>query len=303
MERVSERNQLRQSGLAQVHDSAQEARDQVSALLAPPVLLQQHEAEPLFESVDALQRRRGSARLKARGLRIAGAVPFGYDADPRSKQFVPNAIESVVVKWLFEQAAAGRTPADIADDANANGWRTKERVARRSAKAFGVNLWTACQVIATLRNPVYLSLFREKHDLRIGHHDPIITHALFAAAVAQLETHRTREPGKQYTIDWPLKGRIVCAVCERPMSPQTIRYRNFIYRYYRCRSTAGGRKPCGHQVSAPAIENSIEANVTQQPGQGSPIGDLIEVVMWDYRDSSVRVRLLPPVEAEQAQGR
>ncbi|MBM3812459.1 MAG: recombinase family protein [Acidimicrobiia bacterium] len=243
------------------------------------------------------------ARLKARGQRIAGAVPFGYDADPRSKQLVPSANESAVVKWLFEQAAAGRTPAEIADDANANGWRTKERVARRSAKAFGGNLWTARQVIATLRNPVYLGLFREKHDLRIGHHDPIVTHDLFAAAAAQLKARRTREPGKQYAIDWPLKGRIVCAVCERPMSPHTIRYRNSIYRYYRCRSTGGGRKPCGHQVSAPAIENSIEANVSQQLGQRSPIWDLIEVVMWDYRDSSVRVRLLPPVEAEQAQGR
>lgn len=211
------------------------------------------------------------ARLKARGLRIAGAVPLGYDADPRSKQLVPNADESEVVKWLFEQAAAGRTPAEIADDANANGWRTKERTARRTAKTRGGNLWTARQVIATLRNPVYLGLFREKHDLRIGHHGPIVTHDLFVAAAAQLEARRTREPGKQYTIDWPLKGRIVCAVCERPMSPHTIRYRNFIYRYYRCRSTAGGRKPCGRQVSAPAIENSVEANVSRRLGQGSPI--------------------------------
>lgn len=83
----------------------------------------------------------------------------------------------------------------------------------------GGNLWTARQVIATLWNWVYLGLFCEKHDLRIGHHDPIVTHDLFAAAAAQLEARRTREPGKQFTIDWPLKGRIVCAVCERPMSP------------------------------------------------------------------------------------
>lgn len=242
------------------------------------------------------------ARLKARGLRIAGAVPFGYDADPCSKQLVPNANESVVVKWLFEQAAAGRRPAEIADEANANGWRTKDRATRWTAETCGGNLWTARQVIATLRNPAYLGLFREKQDFRIGHHDPIVTHELFAAA-AQLNARRAREPGKQYMIDWPLKGRIVCAVRERPMSPHTIRYRSFIYRYYRCRSTAGGRKPCGHQVSGPAIENSIEANVSQQRGQRSPIWDLIEVVMWDYRDSSVRVRLLPPAEAEQPRGR
>ena len=102
----------------------------------------------------------------------------------------------------------------------------------------GGNPWTARQVIATLRNPVYLGLFREKHDFRIGHYEPIVTHELFGAAGAQLEARRTREPGKRYMIDWPLKGRIVCAACERPMCPQTIRYRNVLYRYYRCRSTA-----------------------------------------------------------------
>lgn len=243
------------------------------------------------------------ARLKARGLRIAGAVPFGYDADPRSKQLVPSANESAVVKWLFEQAAAGRTPAEIAEDANANGWRTKERVARRSAKACGGNLWTARQVIATLRNPVYLGLFREKHDFRIGHHEPIVTHELFGAAAAQLEARRTREPGKRYMIDWPLKGRIVCAACERPMSPQTIRYRNVLYRYYRCRSTAGGRPPCGHQVSAPAIENSVEVTVSQRLGQESQIWDLLDVVIYDHRDGGVRVRVLPAVEGEHGAGR
>lgn len=241
------------------------------------------------------------ARLKARGLRIAGAVPFGYDADPRSKQLVPNANESVVVNWLFEQAAAGRRPAEIADEANANGWRTKERAARRTAKTCGGNLWTARQVIATLRNRAYLGLFREKQDFRIGHHDPIVTHELFAAAAAQLKARRTREPGKQYTIDWPLKGRIVCAVCERPLSPHTIRYRNFIYRYYRCRSTAGGRKPCGLQVSAQNIEEAVcrelraLRGVSVEPRQ---IRDHVESIVYDPRDQSVRARFIPGPESE-----
>jgi hypothetical protein len=95
-------------------------------------------------------------------------------------------------------------------------------------------------VIATLRNPVYLGLFRDKGDFRIGHHEAIVTHELFVAVSAQLEAHRTRRPGTRYQIDWPFKGRITCAVCGTPMSPHTIRYRNFIYRYYRCCWTAGG---------------------------------------------------------------
>jgi len=108
------------------------------------------------------------ARLKARGMRIAGAVPFGYDADLRTKQLVPNIGESAVVRWMFEQAAAGQTPSEIADGANVKGWRTKEHTDRRTGTRRGGNPWTARQVIATLRNPVYLGLFRENMISRLA---------------------------------------------------------------------------------------------------------------------------------------
>lgn len=239
------------------------------------------------------------ARLKARGLRIGGAVPFGYTADPRSKQLVPSGSEAGVVKWMFEEAAGGRTPAEIADTANARGWRTKEIVARRTGKRHGGNLWTARQVIATLRNPVYVGLFREKHDFRSGHHEAIVTHEQFAAVAAQLETRRTRAPRRHYHIDWPLKGRITCAICGRPMSPHTIRYRNFLYLYYRCRSTQGGRRPCGHQVSAPVIEAAILQNVEALRGLDTKqIRDRVESVVYDHRDHSVRATVIPPTEPD-----
>jgi hypothetical protein len=91
---------------------------------------------------------------------------------------------------MFEKAAE-RTPAEIADAANAKGWRTKRMTNRRTATQRGGNLWTARQVIDTLRNPVYLGLLRDKDDLRIGHHEAIVTHELFAAAAAQLDARRT----------------------------------------------------------------------------------------------------------------
>lgn len=48
------------------------------------------------------------ARLKARRLRFAGGVPFGYDADARTKQFIPNETEAAIVRWMFAEAAAGQ---------------------------------------------------------------------------------------------------------------------------------------------------------------------------------------------------
>jgi site-specific DNA recombinase len=243
------------------------------------------------------------ARLKARGLRIAGAIPFGYTADPRTKQLISSADEAAVVKWMFEQAAAAKTPAEIADATNSRGWLTKERTQRRTDKRHGSNQWTARQVIATLRNPVYLGLFRDKGDFRIGHHEAIVSHELFAAVASQLEARRTRTPGKRHQIDWQLKGRITCAVCGRPMSPNTIRYRNVLYRYYRCRSTAGGRRPCGHQVSAPAIEGALLQNLAllwRVRLDEKELRDHVESVVYDYRDQSIRAKVIPPPEPDAA---
>ena len=117
--------------------------------------------------------------------------------------------------------------------------------------------------------------------MRFGKHDPIVTSDVFAAAAAQLGARRTRTPGKRYKIDWPLKGHV-------------------LYRNYRCRSTAGGREPCGHQVSAQAIETSVEVNVTEQLGRESQIWELIDVVVYYHRDGGIRVRVMPSVDGDNA---
>ena len=85
------------------------------------------------------------------------------------------------------------------------------------------------------------------------------------------------------------------------MSPHTIRYRICLYRYYRCRSTVGGRKPCGCQVSAPAIEGALQQNLEPLWGlrlDAKQIQDHVESVVYDHRDQKVRVKVIPPPEPD-----
>ena len=81
------------------------------------------------------------------------------------------------------------------------------------------------------------------------------------------------------------------------MSPHTIRYRNCLYRYYRCRSTVGGRRPCGCQVSAPAIEGALQQNLELLWGlrlDARQIRDHVESVVYDHRDQKIRAKVVPP---------
>ena len=53
------------------------------------------------------------AYLKKHGRRLAGPVPYGYDADPATRQLIPNQSEARRVRAIFKRAANGQTPSEI----------------------------------------------------------------------------------------------------------------------------------------------------------------------------------------------
>lgn len=78
-----------------------------------------------FEREMMIERLRDAHAVhRARGERSAGAVPFGYVADAASKQLVPDARAGDAVAWMFELAADGSTPLEIATRTNRRRIRT-----------------------------------------------------------------------------------------------------------------------------------------------------------------------------------
>ncbi len=229
------------------------------------------------------------AQLKARRLRFADGVPFGYDSDERTRQLKPNEKEATVVRWMFSEASSGRKPSEIADAANARGYRTK---------APGGGPWSARQVLATLRNPVHVGMLKDGRSFRLGCHPAIVSHELFGSAGNELDKRRTRhEKSMRYGPMWPLKGKLECGGCGRPLSPHGTRRGNKVYRYYRCRATAGGRSPCGYQISAGLLKNAVAAqlpNRTRDDFVSQRIRQLVDHVVYDPRSGRIRVQLRPP---------
>jgi hypothetical protein len=116
----------------------------------------------------------------------------------------------------------------------------------------------ARQVVATLRNPVCAAYLRNGAGIRLGDHLPIIDIDQFEAAGRALDSRRTaRQTPSAYGGVWPLKGKVLCGRCGRPLSPHSCRRGNKVYRYYRCRATAEGRAPCGYQIPAWDIESMM----------------------------------------------
>jgi site-specific DNA recombinase len=226
------------------------------------------------------------AALKRQGRRVGGALPLGYDADPLTKQLVVNPKEIKQVRAMFEMAAEGMPPSEIARIANGKKWRTKTRKAKRSGKKSGGNPWTARQVVATLSNPVYMGKITDDGLLRDGIHIPAVSEDMFAQVRAQLVSRRTRSPGRRDRIDlWLLKRLIRCRRCRRIMSTSTTRHGSKIYRYYRCRSMNAGQSPCRKtQVSAGQIEAEVCQILADLPKrvQEIPLTDRMRLIFQRF---------------------
>jgi len=204
------------------------------------------------------------AYLKRHGRRLAGKVPYGYEADPTTKQLTPNPTEAPRVAEIFRRAAKGELPKQIAAKINNLGWPTKVYSAKRSGKTTGGGKWTARQIIDTLRNPVYLGRFADGQSTRDGCHEPIVGQATFDAARRQLESRRTTNRRERAHHDHlAFRQKIACPRCGRFLTTyQSMRkvsdQSNVSSFFYACRSTAGGQPRC-KGVSYPAwdIEQAV----------------------------------------------
>ena len=258
---------------------------------------------------DMIRSRLADARaaLKRHGRRLAGRVPYGYDTDPKTKQFVVNFDEARRVEAMFELARDGMLPSDIAAEANKLGWRTKRTVVQRSGRVSGGGPWTPRQVLAVLRNPVYVGRFVDGQSTRFGQHDAIIPIELFEQVQDRINARRAAKRArrsKPRTSEWPLRGKIICPRCGRTMSTHNTYYRNFIYRHYRCRSHAGGRPPCkGIAFPAYELEKCVagmlaDPELADTPKDPSPGYRLLLrrfQITWELLELHTQMRLLPTV--------
>lgn len=248
------------------------------------------------------------AYLRRHGRQFAGKVPYGYDADPHTKQLAVNSEETPHVAEMFRMAAEGMVPRDIASIANNHGWRTKRYITCRTGRESGGGLWTPRQVLTLLANAVYLSRFAYEEGTRPGTHPAIVSEELFEQASQQIAARKVGKKLKASTTRqptfWSLRGKVLCPECGRAMSTHVTQKGNVGIRYFRCRSFAGGRPPCkGKSFPAYDLERMVSDSVGKMQFPASP-SDSTTIdretfrrfqQKWGTLDEVARDQLLPKV--------
>jgi site-specific DNA recombinase len=145
----------------------------------------------------------------ARGIHVAGKVPYGYQR-PESRILEPDPVAAPIVRDMFRRRAAGESWPAIA-----------------SAVSEARGRPVAAQSIARMvRNRVYTGEARNGEYVHPEAHEPLVDRATFEAA--QLDHPRPPRGKRGAAL---LSGLIYCAGCGRLMVPTT----RSGARAYRCR--------------------------------------------------------------------
>lgn len=174
------------------------------------------------------------AALKQKGKRVAGRVPFGYQADPITKALRPDPERAIVVRDIFKLAAEGSKPSELATLANLQGWKNHAGETGR---------WTSRGITKLLSNPIYTGRIHNGTETLPGEHDSIVNQETFDEVQRQIAPRQTRsfEVGKRKAKPERaaplLRGILICGHCDRPMSMSISQNGSIRYPYYRCRST------------------------------------------------------------------
>ncbi|WP_170462245.1 recombinase family protein, partial [Ruegeria arenilitoris] len=146
------------------------------------------------------------AASKKKGLWMGGNLPLGFDRhpDPKARTLVVNQEEASTVRRLFDLYAELRCLRRVAEQAAAEGLRSK-RVVRTDGTVRGNCLLSRGQIYYLLRNPVYRGQIRHKDKLWPGQHPAIIGEDLWERVQERMRQASKRSRA-QPSPDAPFRG-------------------------------------------------------------------------------------------------
>ena len=245
----------------------------------------QHVVNEMYARDTSKKIRSAFAAKMEQGSFIGNFAPYGYEKDPLNKNhLVPDPMTASLVGEIFQRAAAGEPPLEIAAWLNQAGHPAP--LAYRAIK-YGTmpgtnSSWTAAAVTRILHNRVYLGemaqgkttklSFKSKLVLRnapsdwvvVPHtHQPLTDPSAYDLAEQQLR-HRRRTPyPDRISSQW--KGFAVCADCHQPMSSVGSRKKGSPIQLVCATYKRKGKTACtNHFIDDRLLSRLVQAVVRQQ---------------------------------------
>lgn len=137
-----------------------------------------------------------AAECKANGL-----TPFGYVRGEDGKYVIDEA-EAAIIREIYDKVLTGVTFADIANNLNARGIKTKKG-----------NLWNKNSFHRIVRNDSYIGVFRYSGVVIPDGIPPIITKEVFERMQQYLQSKKNPQGRHRENGEYLLTGKLHCGYC------------------------------------------------------------------------------------------
>jgi site-specific DNA recombinase len=175
----------------------------------------------------ALNTLHGMRRARKEG-RWMGPAPYGYAnkvTEDGKKYIVPKDPEAEGIQWAFNQVLAAGKESILSI------WQQARKKGLQCSKnAF----W------GIIRNPLYcgkifVGKFKEEESQWVkGQHTPLISESLFYDVQDVLEGRKRIYVSKKRSLDYPMRGFLICPQCGRLLTGSSSKGRTKKYYYYHC---------------------------------------------------------------------
>lgn len=168
--------------------------------------------------------KRGIRESLIKGNFVGSNVPYGYRVENR--KLVIDERTAPMMRYLFEQYAAGTPKKEIIDELNKRGYKSK------SGKPFTMNTFQRA-----LKNPVYIGKYKINDQIYDDVAEAMIDEDTFQKVQEKLQLN-ARTPGAQKAkVDYLLQGKAFCGMCGMPMVGESgASHTGNRYYYYSCRN-------------------------------------------------------------------
>ena len=214
--------------------------DSASSLLSPTDTLNAAIQSLVYNyySRDLSKKRCLSVKSRMKNGKFIGPAPYGYVSNYQEHRYEIDPEAAQVVRTIFQMAADGKRPTDIANYLNSKKISPpgKYNLEHPELKKTGNHyktaqpLWNYHTVSRILKNPVYYGTLElgksyESQPMRTGQkdrsvitiehaHEPVITNELFEKA-RKAQEYTSHDPRKRISlpVETPLAGFLSCGYC------------------------------------------------------------------------------------------
>ena len=204
------------------------------------------EATAEYYSLDLRKKiKRGQRENISKGRFCGGTIPYGYRSV--DGKLVADPIKAPIIRYVFEQYAAGTPMRDIIDELTRRGIRSSR------GTPLSYNTFSRALV-----NPAYIGKYRYNGQTVPGLSVALVDEATFERVQANV-TRRAHAPAAGTgNVDYLLQGKLFCGMCGCALVGECGRSKTGkIYHYYACANKKKRHTCRKHNERKEALENYV----------------------------------------------